>query len=812
MYNPVGSEHYDEYIEIYNISETDSIDLSGWNIGDGNGFDEIIDAGYGLILAPGQIGLILDSGYFDNSTSYDALIPGQTIVLTIYGATFGQRGLSNSTETAVMLMDGANQVVNQYTYMPDNKPGYSDEKIDLYENNSSLNWGESSVVLGTPGFKNSISPKANDIAVILTGFPQEDVDVNSRWPIVFQIKNKGVNPASQFKLSGFVYLNYPNPDSNLVYNHIYADSLKYGEKFDWEVFLEVDKPGIWEYHFFLDWVSEENSVDNYVNYKVIIPFRTGDLLINEVLYYPVIGESEWLEIYNNSPYQINLAGWSFSREQDISPVGLLTEKMFILDIGDFYVLTNDFVLSENKGDKWIFIKDLPRLPDDGSEMFLFDPRDKIIETAVYDPDRGKKRGFSLERVWYEKNGLDSSNWQLSYTKGGSPGVFNSSSPFETDISVTDLIVTPNPADSQAEIELQVLLKNAGIKNIFDIKLFIYLDTNYDSIFQSEELVIPGRNLIVNLNAEDTIVEKFYLPKLVSGIFNLTVEAIVNGDQKVENNYGNVEVKIGYTSGNLVFNEILYKPSAGRPEWLEVYNRDQNVVNIRDWLISKQPSGKTYKITTETVFINPGSFCVIASDSNISVPNNAILVVAKKFPSLNNMGENLQLLDFSGVIIDSLDYSSRWGGELDVSLERINPDFNSRDSSNWTSSAAISGQTPGEKNSVFISVLPSDLILSIYPNPFSPDGDGYEDITVIQYDLPMTTAYVNLSVFDMIGRPVCKLLNTVPSGSLNEVLWNGKKNNGESLRIGVYIIFLEVLNRELGVIRVIKQPIVIAGKL
>ncbi len=812
MFNPAGSEHYDEFVEIFNISETDSVYLAGWSIGDGSGFDEIIDAGSGLTLAPGQIGLILDSGYFDHSTSYDSLIPGQAIVLTIDGATFGQRGWSNSTETTVLLRDNANQVVNQYSYMPGNRPGYSVEKIDLYGNNSPLNWGGSSVLLGTPGFKNSISPKQNDIALLLTEFPEQVVDINSSWPIVFQIKNKGINPASKFQLSGYVYLNYPNPDSNLVYNHIYEDTLKYGEQLDWEVFLEADKPGIWEYHFFLDLVSEENSADNYVSYNIIIPFRTDDLLINEILYYPEIDESEWLEIYNNSPYQINLAGWSFAREQDLSRAGFLSEETSILDIGGFYVVTRDSVLSKIEGDKWIFIKDFPSLPDGGSEIYLTDPSDKIIESAAYDPVRGKKRGFSLERVWYEKSGLDSSNWQLSYTKGGTPGLFNSSSPFETDIAVTDLFVVPNPADYQAGVELQVFLKNIGRKAVSDIKLFIYLDTNYDSIPQNEELVIPGRNLIVSLNAEDIVVEKFNVPKLVSGIYNLIVQAIVEGDQKVENNYGNVEVKIGYAPGNLVFNEILYQPSAGKPEWLEVYNRDQNMVNIRDWLISELPSGKSYKITTETIFIYPGSFCVISSDSNISVPENATLIVAKNFPHLNNDGEHLQLSDFSGVVIDSLYFSSRWGGELDVSLERINPDFSSRDSSNWASSTAISGQTPGEKNSVFVSVLPSDLIFSIYPNPFSPDGDGHEDITVIQYDLPMTTAYVNLNVYDMMGRPVCELLNTVPSGSLNEVLWNGKKNNGESLRIGVYIIFLEALNRELGVIRIMKQPIVIAGKL
>ena len=40
MFDPVGSEYYDEFVEFYNLSSTDSVDLSGWQIGDGEGFDQ----------------------------------------------------------------------------------------------------------------------------------------------------------------------------------------------------------------------------------------------------------------------------------------------------------------------------------------------------------------------------------------------------------------------------------------------------------------------------------------------------------------------------------------------------------------------------------------------------------------------------------------------------------------------------------------------------------------------------------------------------------------------------------------------------
>ncbi|RKY74607.1 hypothetical protein DRQ00_11625, partial [candidate division KSB1 bacterium] len=71
MFDPAGSEATDEFIEIYNLSATDSVDLAGWRVGDSSGSDMLIDSGDGLVLAPGQFGLILDPDYFGNSTTYE---------------------------------------------------------------------------------------------------------------------------------------------------------------------------------------------------------------------------------------------------------------------------------------------------------------------------------------------------------------------------------------------------------------------------------------------------------------------------------------------------------------------------------------------------------------------------------------------------------------------------------------------------------------------------------------------------------------------------------------------------------------------
>lgn len=53
----------------------------------------------------------------------------------------------------------------------------------------------------------------------------------------------------------------------------------------------------------------------------------------------------------------------------------------------------------------------------------------------------------------------------------------------------------------------------------------------------------------------------------------------------------------------------------------------------------------------------------------------------------------------------------------------------------------------------------------YPNPFNPT-------TVISYQLPATTK-VALTIYDVLGREVVKLVNEEQTAGRKEVQWNAK---------------------------------------
>ena len=131
--------------------------------------------------------------------------------------------------------------------------------------------------------------------------------------------------------------------------------------------------------------------------------------------------------------------------------------------------------------------------------------------------------------------------------------------------------------------------------------------------------------------------------------------------------------------------------------------------------------------------------------------------------------------------------------------------------NWSTSVNHIGATPGEQNSIFTIKLQSQSNLTISPNPFSPDNDGFEDFTIISYILTQPIAQVKVKIYDSKGRLVKILDNNLASGSTGSIIFNGLDDDGNPLRIGIYIVYLEALNQNSGTVEAMKAALVVARK-
>jgi hypothetical protein len=265
---------------------------------------------------------------------------------------------------------------------------------------------------------------------------------------------------------------------------------------------------------------------------------------------------------------------------------------------------------------------------------------------------------------------------------------------------------------------------------------------------------------------------------------------------------------------VVINEIMYSPLSNQAEWVEIVNLSSETVNLQGWGLSDSDTASKSAIEDKPA-LPPNGYFVWAQNASLldifDLPNE-FFAVLKNWPTLNNDFDSVVLYDLTGAPIDRVDYRQSWGGGSGISLEKINPHFASNDSLNWSSSVVVEGGTPGKRNSIFAESLPTETTLQIAPNPFSPDEDGRDDFAVINYALPLNTAVVNVKIYDLRGRLIRFLANNQPTGSQSNIVWDGRDDNGQKARLGIYIVFLQALNAQAGQLKAEKETVVLAGKL
>jgi len=152
MFNPGNGGCHNEFLEIINIDQDNPVNLTGWSISYDENFDLITDCGKGLILQPGQYGIIFVKDYQTKSFLYEASLFDSALVLTIADASFGSRGLANNIAKEIGLIDNQGNFMDSYVYTIGNKPAISDERIHP----TRQEWMDSCKSNGTPGKKNSV--------------------------------------------------------------------------------------------------------------------------------------------------------------------------------------------------------------------------------------------------------------------------------------------------------------------------------------------------------------------------------------------------------------------------------------------------------------------------------------------------------------------------------------------------------------------------------------------------------------------------------------------------------------------------------
>jgi hypothetical protein len=165
-----------------------------------------------------------------------------------------------------------------------------------------------------------------------------------------------------------------------------------------------------------------NFPEGNQTYRLAVPAEpaAGDVVINEILFNPGSGGSDFLELYNCSDKVFQIEGWLLRNEQSTSQstmertIGV--SRLFLP--GDYLTLTND---PEDIQNRYLMVdpsllvpQTLPSLPDDEGNISVI--ADGIILDAFdYNEDFhsaliGDEDGVSLERLRQKSVAQDANNW------------------------------------------------------------------------------------------------------------------------------------------------------------------------------------------------------------------------------------------------------------------------------------------------------------------------------------------------------------------------------------------------------------------
>ena len=526
------------------------------------------------------------------------------------------------------------------------------------------------------------------------------------------------------------------------------------------------------------------------------------VIINEVLDNEPSSETklEWVELYNLESSAVDLAGWTFISKQDTT---IFSSGTFIP--GENYLilarkLVSNFPDTESFEYHWgngsgiwgdCPEEDFPAievklsLTNSAGTVTLID-LEKNSSSFSWNKDPGD--GISWEKIFPQGN--DSlSNWGFCiYSRGSTPGKVNSLTPVPNDLSISaeDLSMEPQSPEEDKTFRLKAVVKNSGDLTSEENLLCFFCDYDFDGRLEEDESLSSPLNIppLVS-NQETTFVKELSLSK---GIYRLYAQT--GEDDKDYNNQAYINLRIGSNLPDIVINEFICSPNDNQPEWVELYNRTDTLINLKNYLFGDSVAQSF--LTNEDLNLNPHDYLVLTENYSLflsSYPEvNCSIIEPASWHILNNSGDRIILKDSLGFVMDEVIYSS--GADIKgVSQERISPERKSSDPDNWWRSVDPKGSTPCKINSIQDSPSSDEVKVEINPDPFSPDGDGFEDQTRIKYTIPFRSE-LTLKIYDVKGRLVKTMMDKEPQIS-GEIYWDGDDNQGRKVRVGIYILYLEV---------------------
>jgi hypothetical protein len=459
------------------------------------------------------------------------------------------------------------------------------------------------------------------------------------------------------------------------------------------------------------------------------------------------------------------------------------------------------------------------LTNTGQSVTLSGPEGDTISQLTYSDSWykdviKKEGGWSLEQVNPGNICSLGDNWTASKNPlGGTPGEVNS--------VFQEILFLP-------KVERFEMVSDKNLKVFFSQKMNPGQLSKPGNYSVDQEVGNPEEVLINSTEANLSFKEPFLNGKVYLLTLNKSLENCLGlsmeNDTVISFGVGEMAME-----NDVVINEILFNPWTNGVDYVEIYNRSGKVIDLSSL---KLGTGKIsppnpidtsfYNIIEEQFLMVPQSYLVLTTSpqavkSQYYTTNQQGFIPMEKFPAYNNDEGICLLANTPGELIDVFDYSEDMHYPLlnyhdGVSLERISVEIPTQEANNWHSAAESVGfGTPAYKNSQVLSPQTGEDEITIEPELFSPDNDGYNDnlSVVYKFDKPGYTMTIN--IYDAGGRMIRNLANNQYMGTEGMLIWDGIQDDNSKAPVGIYVLFIRVFDLE-GNVKQFKKTAVLASKL
>ncbi len=396
-----------EYIELFNTSNYD-ISISNWILEAGSSNADIPS----YVLSAGEYLILCDEDSYN--------------LLNIYGNTLAFSGfpsLSNSGSRITLKTDFGKVISNiNYTdkwYSDENKDdgGWSIEQIDPMNPCGGIdNWKASEDNKGgTPGMQNSVFAANPDLYA-----PELIKATMINDSTVKLFFSEPVDSTFATIITSYNVENIGNPDKVIIDspNNMFVE-LEFSERFSKNTIYTLEISGD-----IPDCAGNVMVIGESIRFAIPEMPEEHDLLINEVLFNPLPGGVDFIEIYNNSDKTIDLADINLANidddSGDISSSGIVLSEGRLIFPYEYYVLTDnpETVMLQyytSNSENIVTSDNMPSMNDDEGEVIILDKFFNIIDYMEYNSDMHfalliTEDGVSLERISLTRDASDKSNW------------------------------------------------------------------------------------------------------------------------------------------------------------------------------------------------------------------------------------------------------------------------------------------------------------------------------------------------------------------------------------------------------------------